>query len=253
MIVADKPNFEAGPGALRGYALCAEPRAGTTFLKEALRSTVAMGEPVEWFAPQWEEEVGASGSDFLRAMLSRTASSNGIYGLKIFSSHARSAERHGWATRLPNLSFVHIRREDLLGQAISLVRAAQTDRYMSEQPEDRPARYRQHRITWAMLDLARGQARWEIWFARNGIQPLRMTYEELMADPQGAVTRIARLMGVENATIDLDEVSTGIMRDSMSEDWRRRYLAEAPSKDGFASLSDWSPLGIARAVRRAFR
>lgn len=55
--------------ALRGYALCGEPRAGTTFLKQALCSTGLLGEPVGWFDPRWARQAGSADGDFLEAML----------------------------------------------------------------------------------------------------------------------------------------------------------------------------------------
>ena len=98
-----------------------------------------------------------------------------------------------------------------------------------------------------------GQARWSIWFARHGIAPLRLTYENLITDPAAAVADIAALVDIANATIDRSKVSAGIMRDEMSDDWRCRYLSEAPSIDAFPRLTDWSPKALIDTVRTALR
>lgn len=238
--------------ALRGYALCGEARAGTTFLKELLASTGKLGEPVEWFDPSWRARIGPT-DDFIGAMLARTATPNHVYGLKIFSSHMKAARRHQWATRLPGLSYVHIRRDDLLGQAISFARAAQTARFISDQAERRPPVYDRRSIDSALIALARGQARWDIWFARHGIAPLRLSYEQLAADPGATVSRIAALVGVEDAAIDPAKVSATRLRDDTNADWRRRYLADAPPIDAFPGLTDWSPKALIDAVRTALR
>ncbi|THD35560.1 MAG: hypothetical protein E7773_10620 [Sphingomonas sp.] len=238
--------------ALRGYALCGEARAGTTFLKELLASTGRLGEPVEWFDPVWRARVGPT-DDFIGAMLARTATPNSVYGLKIFSSHAKAAARHQWATRLPNLSFVHIRRDDLLGQAISFARAAQTARFVSDQAERRAAGYDRRAIDSALITLARGQARWEIWFARHGIAPLRVSYEQVIADPADTVARIAALVGVEGARIDLAQVTAQRMSDDTSDEWRHRYRADAPSADRLPGLTDRSPKAVTDALRTALR
>ncbi len=237
---------------MRGYALCGEPRSGTTFLREAIASTGMLGHPYEWFHPRFQEQLG-KGEDLLDMMLARTASANGVYGLKIFSVHALVAERLRWATRLPNLSFVHITREDLLDQAISLARAVQTSRYQAGEDEARPAAYDRRQITAALKEIARGQARWSVWFATHGIRPLSISYDEIVREPESVVARIAGLVGVEDARIDWSKVSGRVMRDDMSADWKQRYLAEAGSADRIAELEDGSPKGIARSVLRALR
>lgn len=239
------------PG-LRGYALCGEARAGTTFLKELLASTGRLGEPVEWFDPVWQARIGLT-DDFIGAMLARTATPNGVYGLKIFSSHAKAAARHQWATRLPDLSFVHIRRDDLLGQAISFARAAQTARFVSDQREREPPRYDRRAIDSALIALARGQARWDIWFARRDVTPLRLSYEQVIADPTGAVARIAALVGVGGAQVDFAKVTARRMSDDTSDEWRRRYRTDAPSADRLPGLTDRSPKAVVDAVRTALR
>lgn len=236
---------------MRGYALCGEPRSGTTFLKEALASTGRLGNPLEWFHPRYEAQVATA--DLLQTMLARTASPTGVYGLKIFSSHARRAAGTRWASTLPSLSFAHVSRADLLDQAISMARAVQTSRYVSGETEARSARYDRGQITTALKSIARGQARWEVWFASHGIRPLRITYDEIMDDPQLVVARIGELVGIAEAPIDWSKVSTRIMRDELNAEWKQRYLAEAGPGDRIAELEERSLRGIARSIARSVR
>jgi len=237
----------------RGYALCGESRAGTTFLKEMLGSTGVLGNPVEWFNPIWQSREEGAAANFLDAMRVRSSTPNGVYGLKIFSQQTERAGRLHWASELPALSFVHIRREDLLGQAISLARAGQTARFTADQGERALPVYDRQLIASALIELARGQARWEIWFARNGVNPLRLSYEEIVAAPETAVAWIAALVGVEEAKVDPAKVPSQIMRDGVSEEWRQRFLADAPSRDRFPGLTDWSANGLRETVRRWLR
>ncbi|MBB4838742.1 MULTISPECIES: Stf0 family sulfotransferase [Sphingomonas] len=237
---------------MRGYALCGEPRSGTTFLKQAIASTGVLGHPFEWFHPRFEAQLG-KGESLLDMMMARASSDNGVYGLKIFSVHARVADRWRWVSDLPNLSFVHITRADLLDQAISLARAAQTSRYESSAGEARPAAYDRAQITATLKDIARGQARWSVWFATHGIRPLSISYDEIVDKPQDVVTRIADLVGVSDVQIDWSKVSGRVMRDELSAEWKQRYLAEAGPVDRIAELEDGSLPGIARSVLRALR
>jgi LPS sulfotransferase NodH len=246
------PGWMISEKALQGYVLCGEPRSGTTFLKEVLASTNKMGNPVEWFHPRYREELQRA-DDPLGMMLARTASPNGVYGLKVFSGHAAAAAAAGWISRLPNLSFVHVRRHDLLDQAISLVRAMQTSRFSSSEIESKQGSYDRAQIATMLKRLARGQARWDIWFASHGIQPLRICYDDIMVEPQSVVTRIAGLVGVADAAIDWSKVSAQVMRDGTSAEWKRRYLAEAGPADRVPELEESSFAGMAKSLARALR
>jgi LPS sulfotransferase NodH len=124
---------------------------------------------------------------------------------------------------------------------------------VSDEQERRAPAYDRRAITIAMQAIARGQARWELWFAVNGITPLGLGYESLMADPDAAVAGIARLVGVEGAAIDWTRVSAGVMRDGLNEEWKQRYLAEAASPDAVPEIEDLSLRGILRSIGRALR
>lgn len=237
--------------ALRGYVLCGEPRAGTTYLKDLLTSTGKLGRPREWFALHGTPKYGPR-ADTVSEILG-SASPNGVYGIKMFTFHAKVARRLQWTQRLPNLSFVHIQRQDMLGQAISLARALQTRRFVAEQNEQRQPQYDRRKIDTALLGIARGQARWEIWFARHAINPLRLTYEGIAADPEGTVASIAALVGVEDARIDWDKIPSKVMRDGKNDGWRERYLSEAPSPNIIPSLIDRSPRAALTAIRNLLR
>lgn len=211
---------------LRGYALCGEPRCGSTYLARLCASTGVLGGPKEYFAGL--DRMRSANSDpegHLRSWVERTSTPNGVYGLKVFADQFHLVRRSRWATRLPNLHFVHIERQDVLGQAISLVRARQTQVFESNhQPRRQPA-YSRRSIAAMLQTIALNQARWSCWFARNGIVPLRLTYEGIVSDPGGAVASIADCVRVSTpAPVSPD---MGIQRDALSEEWRERFLAES--------------------------
>ena len=87
----------------------------------------------------------------------------------------------------------------LLGQALSLVRARQTLQWRSSQDVAGEPTYDALAINNQLGAIAGQEARWRLYFARNGIVPLRLEYEDLVADPQRAVSAIAALMGLAEA------------------------------------------------------
>jgi LPS sulfotransferase NodH len=155
------------------------------------------------------------------------ATPNGIYGVKLFSNHFDYARETRWAERLPRLSFVYLTRLDLLGQAISHVRAAQTQQWVAQRAALREPVYDFEAINAELLRLARAQARWTYFLARNDMPVVHVIYEHLMQNPQLFVDAIARLVGVtEPATIDASQVRVQVQRDAINDDWRTRFVSQ---------------------------
>lgn len=212
--------------AQRGYVVCTEARSGSSFLRRLLKSTGVLGDPWEQFSTRAVVTRMLRDPAFLAAQLERASTTNGVYGLKVFTPHFDMARRTRWAERLPNVHFVHLRRHDLLGQALSLVRAQQTLQYKATVSAEGAPRYDRRLIADRLTRLAHGHARWESYFARNGIVPLRLVYEELVADPQGAVDAVRCLVDVESSEVDLSQVELTVQADEVTEEWRRRFIGE---------------------------
>ena len=75
---------------MRGYAICAEPRSGSSHLGQILSSTKVLGWPREYFnAPSFrgskEPDYPEDGESQLALILARGATPNGVYGVKVFS------------------------------------------------------------------------------------------------------------------------------------------------------------------------
>ena len=75
-----------------------------------------------------------------------------------------------------------------------------------------------------MKAIVRERARWETYFARTGISPLRTTYEDVVADPQWEVGRVADYLGVQElVTIDPARIDLSVQSDALSQQWRHRF------------------------------
>lgn len=240
-------------GRPRGYAICTEPRSGSSFLGRILASTGALGRPKEYFGRAGvRAEIFRDPEAGLRKLVERASTPNGIYGLKLFTYDADRMAGSRWVERLPGLHFIHLERKDLLGQAISFVRSAQTGRVQSWQTELRPARYDARAIARQLRRVAGDQARWRLYFARRGAAPLHLVYEQIAAEPQAAAAAVAALVGVDPPPrIDESAIDLAILRDDLSEEWRRRFLAERAdpnllSADGIA----WPIRSWLRRMRR---
>jgi LPS sulfotransferase NodH len=212
--------------ARAGYAICGYPRSGSTYLCHLLRSTGLLGRPHEIFPDaKVARQLHASPAEF-DALIDRVTTDNGIYGLKIFSTQFAFVQKLRWPERLPGLRFVYLEREDLLGQALSLSRAIQSRQFKSGDPVQAPPRYDRRLIADCIGRITYGAARWQGYFARNNIAPLRLTYEALVRDPQAAVTALADLVGLDPAPVLTGEVDVRVQRDALNDEWRQRFTSE---------------------------
>ncbi len=223
-------------GDLRGYAICTAPRSGSAYLCQLLDSTRVLGRPYEFFNPAIKTlprmaDHPADPASQLERITTRGATPNGVYGFKLFAAQAdRAAETH-WPTVLPNLTFLRLIRRDTLGQALSLARAQQTGQYRWNFEISGSAVYDREKIQSLLARVVQAQARWELYFARIGLQPLSLVYEDVVERPQAAVDAIAALVKVEGAVCDFSRVEIKVQRDAVSAEWRERFLAEATDRD----------------------
>ena len=216
--------------------LCADERTGSHLLSQHLATTGILGRPYEYFNTHWmrshHEDYPEEVSEQLKEAVRHGMTSNGVLGLKM----------HPWAMDrvLPHIDlsqdlgqvfFVLLTRVDILGQAISLLKAKQTDVWVGGRPAITPggtARYDGPLLLDTVRDLLGRRARWELYFARNGVVPLRTTYEEVIADAQEVVDRIAAHAGVDgNRELGRERwYSFDRQADAINEEWRRCFTAE---------------------------
>ncbi len=217
---------------MAGYVIFATPRSGSNYLCELLTNTGLLGRPQEYFNPyelrrQKLPPLEGTPEEQVARVLELAGTPNGVYGVKIFTKHFDAVAQLRWAERMPDWHPVVMGRDDLLDQAISLARAKQTLQYRSYHAATREAVYDAAAILAALQELASSEARWRMYFARNNLQPLRLSYESFTAAPQAAVRAVAALVGVELATVPAaDSTPMRIQRDAMSQEWRERYLRE---------------------------
>jgi LPS sulfotransferase NodH len=211
----------------KGYVICGDHRSGSTYLCQLLTSTGVLGRPKEFFSDPFVAIEIERDRAALQRLLDKASTPNGIYGLKVFTQQFDVTMKSGWPERLPGPRFVHLQRRDLLGQAMSFVRSIQTDQFRSGEAARAEPFYDGVAIAGHLARLADNEARWRRYFARNGLEPLWLTYEALVADPAAAVAAVAAYVGYgEPVEPDLSQVTVSVQRDDASEEWRRRFVAE---------------------------
>ena len=128
--------------------------------------------------------------------------------------------------------FVFVTREDTLGQAISLEIALQTGQWssrMTKSPSGRPPRYSARRLRKAMAIIGTQNRQFEAFFAGNRIEPVRIVYERLIAEPEPYVREIGRQVGLDGLRTDPSRLLLQRQRSALNAEWRARFLAEKPN------------------------
>jgi trehalose 2-sulfotransferase len=228
-------EFDEAPEVRVSYMICSLPRSGSSLLCEYLAGTLQAGMPAEYFRPdviarlsrRWRAE---SFDRYLRALMERKTSPNGVFGIKAHWGQYREAvgDREP-ASLFPNLHFVEVSRTDRLRQAISWVRALQTGNWSSlMSPAGATAAvFDRDEIERRIARLDREQAAWLEFFRAHSTAPHRITYEELADDPERTIRELFGYLGVEPAAgFQLVPAAMERQSDELSEEWVARYLAE---------------------------
>ena len=128
----------------------------------------------------------------------------------------------------PNLTFVRVARQDKFRQAISLWKAVQTqawrkDVLAGESTHAREPQFSFRAINYLVRLLTAHDASWDAYFLGLGVEPLKVTYEDLAEDPEPVIRTILESFGVpapEPLTISAPRLQ--IQADSLSEEWLQR-------------------------------
>jgi hypothetical protein len=134
---------------------------------------------------------------------------------------------------LRDWKFVYLTRDNLVRQAISLVVAQKTNAWESK---DRPVReltdedYSAAEIAHQMRSILQGQLWLEFFFSAFQVQPLRLKYEEFVADRAGAVEKVAKFCELRKFE-SFGRRRRGEPPEAQSTDlnieWERRFRREA--------------------------
>ncbi len=229
---------------------------------DALRSTGVPQRPLEYFAgvvddallevfkgrTHPDEELrqpppGMTFEQYVDAIIEQCTSPNGVFGTKLmwnyfpdFVSKLRDIPRYHdlptsaiFASLFPNLHYIFVTRRDKLGQAISLWKGLQTWTWRAEDGEKKT----EHKLIfhYGAIDhlvrmLERNEQGWQRFFAQYRIQPLHITFENLIAAKEETARNVLQSLGIPIAP-DATFVLPYMRRqaDDLSEVWIQQYHA----------------------------
>ncbi len=198
--------------------VCSTPRTGSYLLCRAMIHG-GIGIPHEYFhwlhagiiGPRFGIHALRDGAalqtdqaarrQYIAAIL-RHRTVSGIFAAKIqWWEHARFLANAEGTALFQGGRFIYLYREGLLDQAISCHVSTQTGRWgfddtVTTSPPAHP-RFLDDRLIRSHIEgIARDDMNWRVFFARNGISPLMISYERLRDDPGGTVRAIGKAFGL---------------------------------------------------------
>jgi trehalose 2-sulfotransferase len=217
-------------GKAVNYILCSSPRSGSTLLAQAL-AAMGAGHPGEYLNRALVGAPGHSGpDDFMRPTpaayverLRREHTVNGVFGLKThYADLVRYPEICDNLGRLfPDAEYISITRRNVLRQALSAARAAQTMAWTSHLLEKKYPRFRYGAALKHVVRTLREVELWERFYAAHGVKPLRVLYEDLDEDYHGTMRKVVDFLGVSGS---VPPPPLRKQADATTEEWVERFL-----------------------------
>jgi trehalose 2-sulfotransferase len=242
--------------------ICSLPRSGSNLLSYALEDAGLVGRPREYFGSrneagyvaEWGLPPRYSLRSFLQKLAANTMTPNGVLAVKIHQFDFRNlidrsrgefgemlGERELAETCFPNPRYIFIRRADRARQAISFLRAAD-----SEQWERLPGDPVSERTTRPQINLdevdqwvrvfGEMESKWREFFARNNLTTYEVVYEDLVDDYPAKVQGALDYLGLTPPT-GLQPPAPRLQRqaDDLTESTVVAYMNRVPGK---ATASD---------------
>lgn len=189
---------------------------------------------------------GFSWADYVQSALQAGRTQNGVFAARIMCGTMTELtgqlgllypELAGADVALLNqvfgaTRFVYLRRDDVLGQAVSWLRAEQTGVWLQSAQSARPRPTQEPDFDLDQIQRlihligAHNAARQE-WFESAGIEPYPVHYAELAADPAGLARDVLGFLGLDLPAGWEIRTQHDRLADELNADWIRRYQAEA--------------------------
>ncbi|MEO3755615.1 Stf0 family sulfotransferase [Streptomyces sp. B6B3] len=206
---------------VRSLLVCTNPRAGSWMLCTALAQTSVAGYPSEYLIPwdekEWSALWGARDYEaFLAGMRREGTSANGLFSVKLMWGHVehlRDRVRELDAYRaldaadllpavFPEPTYVWLSRRDTVAQAVSHARAVTSGTWAvgaAERPDAPPdaAAFDPDLVRRLHTEVLEQEEAWRRLFASRGVEPLRLWYEDLVADFDGCLRRVLAHAGLD--------------------------------------------------------
>ena len=169
------------------------------------------------YANQWRitrPRDGRIDRAFVQAALIAGRTPNGVFGVRVMqetlpelvdalavsAGSPADSELELLTDAFGRVRFIHLRRCDVVAQAVSLARSLQTHFWHPGEvvlPGGQDPHYDEDLISQLVTRIERSEAGWASWFDAQDIEAFEVTYEELAADSQSTALSVIGFLGLE--------------------------------------------------------
>ena len=168
--------------------------------------------------------------------LFKQSASNGAFGVK---GGVSILSIPFWCGEMPEFArewgWIYLKREDVVKQAISHFLAQRSGAFRSRSADRArvvaEGEYDAIAIRDFVISHSRANQMWEDLFAALSLEPCRITYEQLAADPVGVAADVAARVGLDGppiADMKPPEIALQKQASTLNKVWEARFLEEQP-------------------------
>lgn len=215
------------------------PRSGSTLLCDLIYQS-GLCIPHEYFQPhqympiladrwQCESDQGKVPlARYVKALRAYRTSRHGWLGINVHESHLHIFERA--CASLPDVPcrYVLLTRRDTVAQAVSYEKARQTGTWSSEFRARSLAQYDFQRVRKAANQIDEQNRLLEAFCETQQLNPYRLAYEDLVADPEATTSRLTAWLGSPVPLMRRSSMSRQGSEDN--ERWKLQYLRDLRSE-----------------------
>lgn len=216
------------------YMLATMPRTGSTFLSHLLWKTASLGAPLEYlnFDPEgpyfFASEAPEVQLTLWHSVQMRRTSPNGVFGFKCFpvQLHLLQEKNPQLLSLVRPAKLIYLQRRERVKHVVSYARSFRSGVWRHEQDrgQSEDLVYSQQDMDEVNGWIDQQSRGWEEMFRRQGHDPLRLWYEDVVADPQATLAAVASFLEVEISPAAMFTVpAVTKQRFSKSDDWEQRY------------------------------
>lgn len=260
---------------MKKIIICATARCGSTLLCRELEATGVMGKPKEYYIPAKNIDTAEKASAFWENVIQKARSENGVFAIKVMQQQWPVVERlHTYLKKPDSLlekklnqfktvifakkqqlamdnfysfykeaTWIFLRREDRLYQAISREMARQTkvchilkpgasDKSIGkalawEQADNynQQAIYKPQALQTHLQEIRQEEQAWMDFFKQYKLSPLELSYEKFVHS-KDYLNILAKKVGVEIK--ELADIAVMQVRNELNDEWAERFKQDFP-------------------------
>lgn len=238
VLLDPKYDFLSSVSPSKFYAIATTPRSGSGYFCKKLLQTGLLGAPDEHFnfySTMIEMILRLKVhtiENYVDRLFEVRTSPNGVFGTKLFPEFYQFMHIANILWRFPNMQFIYLERKDLLSQAVSLAIAQQTKQWSGVKSSQLKPRYNYNLIAHCVNQINKSNAFWKYHFKKNNIDPIRISYEDFIKDPDKIVKNILDNFGVIPDPSSSIEVPTWEKQsDVINLKWKNKFYNELKTKN----------------------